>query len=75
MDPQTQNQEQLEEILKIIWGNIPQSYINDLVETFENRLQMCFEVFGGSISHFLSASRKKKSKKLIYLTKAMFLIY
>lgn len=57
-DPQPTNQEELEEILKIIWENIPQEYINNLIETFENRLEMCLQVYGESISHFLSAGRK-----------------
>ena len=57
---QPENQEELEEILLDIWDNeIEQDLINDLVMSFEYRLEMCRDVYGGSISHFLSAGRRR----------------
>lgn len=58
-EKQPTNQEELEEAVLIIWNKmIPQDYINDRIDSFENRLKMCCHVFGGSISHFLSLGRK-----------------
>ena len=59
-EKQPTNQEELEEALLLIWNTmISQDYINNLIDTFENRLEMCCHVYGGSISHFLSAGRKE----------------
>ena len=57
---QPKNQEELESLLVDIWENqITYELINDLILSFEYRLEMCRDVYGGSISHFLSAGRKK----------------
>lgn len=59
VEPQPSNQEELEEALLTLWDDLEQDIIDDIVSTFENRLKMCADVFGGSISHFLSAGRKE----------------
>lgn len=43
----------------MLWDNLEQDLIDDLVSTFEKTLKMCADVFGGSISHILSTGRKK----------------
>ena len=58
VEPQPSNQEELEEAL-MLWNNLEQDLIDDLVSTFEKRLRMCVDVFGGCISHFLSAGRNE----------------
>lgn len=58
-DPQPNNKDELEEALKVIWLNILQEKIDNLIQTFKYRLEMCTSVFGGNISHFLSVGRKK----------------
>ena len=64
---QPNNQEELEIMLLQIWEfNITQDLIDDLILSFENRLVMCRDLYGGSISQFLSAGRKEiKSTDLI----------
>lgn len=60
MEKQPSNKEELEAALLKIWKDeITQDLINDLILSFEYRLEMCRDVFGSSISHFLSAGRKK----------------
>ena len=59
VNPQPTNQEELEHCLFILWENLEQDLINDLVRTFYSRLKMCRDVFGASISHFLSSGRKE----------------
>ena len=61
-NPQPTNKKQLEEALLIIWEGIDQETINNLVKSFQNRLELCVETHGGSISHLLSSRRKNNSK-------------
>lgn len=59
VEPQLSNQEELEEALLKLWDDLEQDIIDDLFSTFENRLKMSADVFGGNISHFLSTGRKE----------------
>lgn len=59
LHPQPTNQAELEECLLILWEGLDQELRNELVLTFHYRLQMCKDVFGASISHFLSSGRKE----------------
>ena len=65
-EKQPTNQEELEEALLLIWNTmIHQDYINNLIDTFENRFKMCCHVYGGSISHFLQAGEYSECPKEI----------
>ena len=48
---------QLEDTIRQIWNNISMDYINKLVLSFKNRLEMCQQIGGKTISHFVSAGK------------------
>lgn len=59
LEEQPTNIEELEQVLLYLWDNLEQSLINDVVQIFPNRLKICQDVYGASISHFLSTGRKE----------------
>lgn len=57
-EPRPKTKNELEQILLIIWGNNKMKTINDLVLSFQNRLEMHASVFCSRISHLLSSGPK-----------------
>ena len=55
--PPANNKEELISQIQQLWNEIPQESINKLVLSFKYRLEMCRDVGGKTISHFLSAKK------------------
>ena len=55
--PQPKNKEELISQIQQLWDEIPQESINKLILSFKYRLEMCRDVGGKTISHFLSAKK------------------
>lgn len=49
----------LEDKILEIWNSIPQEVIDKLCQSFKNRLVLCLEIGGKSISQYLSSHKKK----------------
>lgn len=61
-EPQPSSKAELEHALIDLWEKFPQQKIDELIITFQNRLELCIEVCGRSISHLLYSRRKKVKK-------------
>ena len=48
------NKEELKEAIRNIWKTIKLETVNSLIDSFQYRIQMCHDVGGQSISHYLS---------------------
>lgn len=57
LDHMPTNKQQLKDAIIEIWKTIEIETVNSLIESFQYRIQMCHDVAGKSISHYLSSNK------------------